>query len=212
MTCLLCFCLNATSLLGQWVHLEFGGSTGLDVEPKRTNSRNCVSWVGKMKYLWNMCMLIHHMMLIIYFKFIYDVLLLHLFRYMCLSYSTLLPCTHLHIFTTLELMKTTWFYPMVWLAFTMGFTCFEIICCDDFSAESSAFHWDKFVEWHFGHHGVRRSIGGSIPGTKLVGLPRLAVLVLTFHPWAFDLWRCTCFCLLTYMFIQMQHISYSLPN
>ena len=72
-------------------------------------------------------------------------------------------------------MKTTWFYPMVWLAFTMGFTCFEIICCDDFSAESSAFHWDKFVEWLFGHHGVRRSIGGSIPGTKLVGLPRLAV-------------------------------------
>ena len=72
-------------------------------------------------------------------------------------------------------MKTTWFYPMVWFAFTMGFTCFEIICCDDFSAESSAFHWDKFVEWLFGHHGVRRSIGGSIPGTKLVGLPRLAV-------------------------------------
>ena len=74
-------------------------------------------------------------------------------------------------------MKTTWFYPMVGLAFTMGFTCFEIICCDDFSAESSAFHWDKFVEWLFGHHGVRRSIGGSIPGTKLVGLPRLAVVV-----------------------------------
>ena len=60
MTCLLCFCLNATSLLGQWVHLEFGGSTGLDVEPKRTDSRNCVSWVWEMQYLWNMCMLIHH--------------------------------------------------------------------------------------------------------------------------------------------------------
>ena len=60
----------------------------------------------------------------------------------------------------------------------MGFTCFEMICCDDFSDESSAFHWDKFLEWLFGHHGVRRSIGGSIPGTKLVGLPRLAVSIL----------------------------------
>lgn len=40
-------------------------------------------------------MLIHHMILIIYFKFIYDVLLLHLFRCMCLSYSTLLPFTQL---------------------------------------------------------------------------------------------------------------------
>ena len=79
-------------------------------------------------------------------------------------------------------MKTTWFYPTVWLAFTMGFTCFEIICCDDFSAESSAFPWDKFVEWLFGHHGVRRSIGGSIPGTKLVGLPRLAVDTQTQKP------------------------------
>ena len=87
-------------------------------------------------------------------------------------------------------MKTTWFYPMVWLAFTKGFTCFEIICCDDFSAESSAFHWDKFVEWLFGHHGLRRSVAGSIPGPKLVGLPRLAVHVC-FQQWVrlFSVWK-----------------------
>lgn len=67
MTCLLCFCLNGLITFGSvGPFRKLGGSTGLDVEPKRTGSRNCVSWVWKVKYLCNMCTLKHQNIYIIW--------------------------------------------------------------------------------------------------------------------------------------------------